>query len=118
MLDYAAAKRGGVGDLLWGPLLGMRDELREVTLTLTLTLTSTRGVSSEAARAWRISSHPAPPTASPTQPLAHAPCCPLVAHARTCSREVAPGVLVGLGSMRATGGVRNCATFVLTRAED
>jgi len=30
VLDYAAAKRGGVGDLLWGPLLGMRDELREV----------------------------------------------------------------------------------------
>ena len=33
-------------------------------------------------------------------------------------REVAPGVLVGLGSMRATGGVRNCAPFVLARAED
>ena len=32
-------------------------------------------------------------------------------------REVAPGVLVGLGSFRATGGVRNCAPFVLVRAE-
>jgi hypothetical protein len=30
VLDYAAAERGGVADLLWGPLLGMRDELREV----------------------------------------------------------------------------------------
>ena len=31
VLDYAAARRGGVADLLWGPLLGMRDELREVS---------------------------------------------------------------------------------------
>ena len=31
-------------------------------------------------------------------------------------REVAPGVLVGLGSMRATGGARNCAPFVLVDA--
>ena len=30
VLDYAAARRGGVGDLLWGPLFGMRDELREI----------------------------------------------------------------------------------------
>ena len=28
-------------------------------------------------------------------------------------RQVAPGVLVGLGSMAATGGMRNCAPFVL-----
>jgi hypothetical protein len=33
-------------------------------------------------------------------------------------REVVPGVLVGLGSFRATGGVRNCAPFVLVKAED
>lgn len=31
-------------------------------------------------------------------------------------REVAPGVLLGLGSMRATGGVRNNAPFVMVRA--
>ena len=33
-------------------------------------------------------------------------------------REVVPGVLVGLGSFRAFGGVRNCAPFVLVRAEE
>jgi len=33
-------------------------------------------------------------------------------------REVLPGVLVGLGSFRATGGVRNCAPFVLVRADE
>ena len=54
VLDYAARD---VGDLLWGRVLGMRDELR----------------------------------------------------------EVAPGLLFGLGSMRATGGVRNAAPFVLVR---
>ena len=32
-------------------------------------------------------------------------------------REVAPGVLLGLGSLRAFGGVRNCAPFVLVRAD-
>lgn len=51
-LDYAAA-----GEPLWGTVLGMRDELR----------------------------------------------------------EVAPGVLLGLGGMRASGGVRNAAPFVLVR---
>jgi len=30
-------------------------------------------------------------------------------------REVAPGVLLGLGSMRATGGVRNAAIFMLVQ---
>ena len=59
VLDYGAGG-AGAADALWGKVLGMRDELR----------------------------------------------------------EVAPGVLVGLGSMRATGGVRNCAPFVLARAED
>ena len=58
VLDYGA-KGEGVGDALWGRVLGMRDELR----------------------------------------------------------EVAPGVLVGLGSMRASGGSRNCAPFVLVKAE-
>mmetsp|Transcript_68461 Transcript_68461/g.121115 ORF Transcript_68461/g.121115 Transcript_68461/m.121115 type:complete len:114 (+) Transcript_68461:250-591(+) len=28
-------------------------------------------------------------------------------------REIAPGLLLGLGSMLATGGVRNCSPFVL-----
>jgi len=54
ILDYGTAQ----GDRLWGGVLGMRDELREVV----------------------------------------------------------PGVLVGLGSMGATGGVRNCAPFVLVQA--
>jgi len=31
-------------------------------------------------------------------------------------REVAPGVLVGLGSLRVTGGMPNCSPFVLVRA--
>ena len=31
-------------------------------------------------------------------------------------REVAPGVWLGLGSMRATGGVRNAAPFVMWSA--
>ena len=30
-------------------------------------------------------------------------------------REVAPGILLGLGSMGATGGVANCAPFVFVR---
>ena len=51
---YADAEHG---DLLWGRVLGMRDELR----------------------------------------------------------EVAPGVLLGLGSLAATGGAWNCAPFVLVR---
>jgi len=55
--DVDATPRSA-GDRLWGPVLGMRDEVREVT----------------------------------------------------------PGVLVGLGSFRTTGGVRNCAPFVLVRA--
>ena len=33
-------------------------------------------------------------------------------------REVAPGMLLGLGSMKATGGARNCAPFVLVRVAD
>jgi len=57
VLEYATTGCTG-GDALWGPVLGMRDEIREVV----------------------------------------------------------PGVLVGLGSFRATGGVRNCAPFVLVRA--
>ena len=52
VLDYAQL---GHGDGLWGNVMGMRDELR----------------------------------------------------------EIAPGVLLGLGSMLATGGPRNCAAFLL-----
>ena len=33
-------------------------------------------------------------------------------------REVAPGVILGLGSMGATGGMWNCTPFVLTPARD
>lgn len=58
VLDYAVGGRG-LADGLWGRVMGMRDELR----------------------------------------------------------EVCPGVLVGLGSFRMTGGVRNCAPFVLVRAQ-
>ena len=58
VLDYGVSGEG-LGDALWGGVLGMRDEIREVV----------------------------------------------------------PGVLVGLGSFRATGGVRNCAPFVLVRAD-
>lgn len=58
ILDYAAEGEGR-SDVLWGKVLGMRDEIREVL----------------------------------------------------------PGVLVGLGSMRMTGGVHNCAPFVLVEAE-
>ena len=57
VLDYAAGGEGA-GDTLWGRVLGMRDELREVV----------------------------------------------------------PGVLVGLGWLRATGGVANCAPFVMVRS--
>ena len=57
VLDYSNGE--GVGDAIWGKLLGMRAEVREVV----------------------------------------------------------PGVLVGLGSFRATLGVRNCAVFVLVRSE-
>ena len=32
-------------------------------------------------------------------------------------REVAPGVLLGLGSMGATGGIQNCAPFVLVQSK-
>lgn len=58
ILDYSAGGESA-GDALWGRVMGMRDELREVT----------------------------------------------------------PGVLVGLGSFRVAGGVRNNAPFVLVRAE-
>ena len=58
VLDYSANGEG-LGDAIWGKLLGMRAEVREAV----------------------------------------------------------PGVLIGLGSFRATGGVRNCALFVLVRAE-
>eukprot|EP00931_Biecheleriopsis_adriatica_P110826 TRINITY_DN85158_c0_g1_i1.p1 TRINITY_DN85158_c0_g1~~TRINITY_DN85158_c0_g1_i1.p1 ORF type:complete len:414 (-),score=66.33 TRINITY_DN85158_c0_g1_i1:5-1114(-) len=38
-----------------------------------------------------------------------------VAGMRDELREVAPGILMGLGSMRITGGAQNCAPFVLYR---
>lgn len=58
ILDYSAGGESA-GDALWGRVMGMRDELREVT----------------------------------------------------------PGVLVGLGSFRVAGGMRNNAPFVLVRSE-
>ena len=86
MLDYAAPR---VGDAVWGRGAGMRDELREVSRRGARGERSLRALSGTKLRRARRS--------------------PLVP-------QVAPGVIVGLGSMRATGGARNCAPFVLVDA--
>ena len=86
VLDYAAPR---VGDAVWGRGAGMRDELREVSRRGARGERSLRALSGTKLRRARRS--------------------PLVP-------QVAPGVIVGLGSMRATGGARNCAPFVLVDA--
>ena len=71
VLDYAAARRGGVADLLWGPLLGMRDELREVSTKVSACVSAcvSTCVSSKVSLAWHSSSTP-----RPTEALKHAVC--------------------------------------------
>ena len=62
-------------------------------------------------------------SATPSDGPRFALCCADRAKAFYCDvlgmrdelREVAPGVLLGLGGMRASGGVRNAAPFVLVR---